>query len=135
MTGSPLSALDSLNISRRFLIVNGDAPREEKDVFDPEIMMKHAAMMFMSSPNPSAGAIFATAINLSLEYFLYTALKFAVGAALCNLDTASAHSKISLSAYLVWIFMFASHLPLFKHLIATYTQLAANIELENFKAP
>ena len=65
----------------------------------------------MSSPNPSAGAIFATAINLSLEYFLYTALKFAVGAALCNLDTASAHSKISLSAYLVWIFMIASHLP------------------------
>ena len=45
MTGSPLSALDSLNISWRFLIVNGDAPREEKDVFDPEIMMKHAAMM------------------------------------------------------------------------------------------
>ena len=44
MTGSPESALDSLNISWRFLIVNGDAPREEKDV-DFEIATKHATMM------------------------------------------------------------------------------------------
>ena len=45
MTGSPEFALDSLNISWRFLIVNGLAPREEKDVFDFEIATKHDAMM------------------------------------------------------------------------------------------
>ena len=51
MTGSPEFALDSLNISWRFLIVNGLAPREEKtNVFDFfEIATKHDATMMVAN--------------------------------------------------------------------------------------
>ena len=52
MTGSPEFALDSLNISWRFLIVNGLAPREEKDEsfdFFEIAPTKHDAMMMVAN--------------------------------------------------------------------------------------
>ena len=52
MTGSPEFALDSLNISWRFLIVNGLAPREEKDesfdFFEIAPPTKHDAMTMVA---------------------------------------------------------------------------------------
>ena len=52
MTGSPEFALDSLNISWRFLIVNGLAPREGKDEsfdFFEIAPTKHDAMMMVAN--------------------------------------------------------------------------------------